>query len=551
MTHAILQANPDARALLTNDSSANPKNWLDSFHPEDRERLLSHIEKISSGHSDHETLTCRQASAPGDLLTRLEMMPLNHRGTKPTSLLVCLQDAKPSGNQENPSPSEWALLSRFVSESPATLAMLDRDMNYLAVSERWLSDHQLEGKSLVGKSHYDTFPNLPEKWKEEHQRALQGESIHMEDEPLLRKSGKIKWLHRDIRPWRTAANEIGGILIFSEDVTAKKNAEDALQYSEFRYRGVIEAASDGFVMANMQGSVLASNHAYARLSGYSEDELMKMQVAELEAHEGRNEILRRMRQIMKQGHACFETVHRRKDGTTFPVEISASFVPSMGGVVFAFIRDITDRKFAEVQIASYVRKIEKFTEDTLKAVSTMVEHRDPYTAGHERRVGILSADIARELGFSEKRCNDLKLVSHVHDIGKIGIPSEILTKPGKLTPLEYQMVQTHVEKGYEILKDVQFTMPIAEIIYQHHERMNGSGYPRRLKGDEILQEARILAVSDVVESMMSHRPYRPAHGQEKALQEIEENAGLLYDPDVVAACLNLFRVKGYSASNLN
>ncbi|MDE2343559.1 MAG: PAS domain S-box protein [Betaproteobacteria bacterium] len=456
-----------------------------------------------------------------------------------------------SGSREKPCPPEYALLSRFVSESPAALAMLDRHMNYIAVSERWLSDHQLEGKPLVGLSHYEAFPNLPEKWKEEHQRALRGESIHVEDEPLLRKSGAVKWVRRDIRPWKTATNEIGGILIFSEDVTAKKNAEDALQNSEFRYRGVIEAASDGFVMANMRGAILASNQAYSRLSGFSEDELLKMQVADLEAQENPGEVFRRMRQIMKSGHACFESVHRRKDGTTFPVEVSASFVPSMGGVVFAFIRDITDRKLAEGQIAAYVRKIEKFTEDTLKAVSNMVEHRDPYTAGHERRVGILAADIARELGFSEKSCNDLKLVSHVHDIGKIGIPSEILTKPGKLTPLEYQMVQTHVEKGYEILKDVQFTLPIAEIIYQHHERLNGSGYPRRLKGDDILKEARILAVSDVVESMMSHRPYRPAHGQEKALQEIEENAGLLYDTEVVTACLSLFRVKGYTSSNLN
>lgn len=450
-----------------------------------------------------------------------------------------------SGNTEN-TDREVDLLRQFVSESPTSLAMLDRDMKYVAVSKRWISDHQLEGKTLSGMSHYEAFPNLPEKWKEDHQRALRGESIHAEDEPLHRKNGKTKWIHRDVRPWKKSGNQIGGILIFSEDITAKKNAEDALQNSEFRYRSVIEAASDGFVMANLQGNILAINHAYSQMSGYSKEDLLKMQISDLEIRENQGEIRQRINLIKEGGHARFESVHRKKNGMAFPVDISASYAPSMGGVVFAFIQDITSRKIADDRIAAYVQQIEKFTEDTLKAVSIMVEHRDPYTAGHERRVGILAADIARELGFSEKSCNDLKLVSHVHDIGKIGIPSEILTKPGKLTPLEYQMVQTHVEKGYEILKDVKFTLPIAEIIYQHHERMDGSGYPRRLKGEEILKEARILAVADVVESMLSHRPYRPAHGQEKALQEIEENAGRLYDRDAVAACLNLFRRKAYT-----
>lgn len=182
---------------------------------------------------------------------------------------------------------------------------------------------------------------------------------------------------------------------------------------------------------------------------------------------------------------------------------------------------------------------------TLLAVSNMIEQRDPYTAGHAYRVGQIAAAIAREMGWTEAQCHDMEMIGLVHDIGKIAIPTEILTKPGRLTQLEHLIVQTHSEKGYEILKHVDFPIPVAEIIYQHHERMDGSGYPRHLKGEEILPEARILAVADVLESMASHRPYRPALGLEVGLQEVEEHRGTLFDAQVVDALLKLIREKNF------
>lgn len=204
-----------------------------------------------------------------------------------------------------------------------------------------------------------------------------------------------------------------------------------------------------------------------------------------------------------------------------------------------------ERKRAEQQIAEYVQQLEGTMQNTLQAVANMVEMRDPYTAGHERRVGLVAAAIAREMGWPEDKCHNLQLIGLVHDIGKIAVPAEILTKPGRLTKVEYQIVQAHSEKGYEILKDVDFPLPIAEIIYQHHERMDGSGYPRGLKNGEILPEARILAVADVLESMASHRPYRPALGIEAALKEIEDHRGTWFDAPVVDAMLKLIREKGY------
>jgi putative nucleotidyltransferase with HDIG domain len=169
-----------------------------------------------------------------------------------------------------------------------------------------------------------------------------------------------------------------------------------------------------------------------------------------------------------------------------------------------------------------------------------------YTANHQLRVANLSVVIAGELGLEETRIEGLRLAAEAHDIGKIGIPAEILTKPGELSNLEYMIIQTHPRSGYEILQNIDFPWPLVEIIAQHHEKIDGSGYPEGLKGDQILLEAKIICVADVVEAMASHRPYRAARGIDAALEEIEQQRGILYDEGVVDACLRLFREKGFN-----
>jgi putative nucleotidyltransferase with HDIG domain len=174
-----------------------------------------------------------------------------------------------------------------------------------------------------------------------------------------------------------------------------------------------------------------------------------------------------------------------------------------------------------------------------------VEMKDPYTAGHQLRSADLACAIATEMGLPQDKIEGLRMAGSIHDIGKLSIPSEILSKPTKLTNTEFSLIKEHAQNGYEMMKDVETPWPLAQIVYQHHERMNGSGYPRNLKGDEILLEARIMAVADVVEAMASHRPYRAALGIEIALEEIEKNKGTFYDDNVADACLRLFREKGY------
>ncbi|ACR79836.1 HD domain-containing phosphohydrolase [Kosmotoga olearia] len=202
------------------------------------------------------------------------------------------------------------------------------------------------------------------------------------------------------------------------------------------------------------------------------------------------------------------------------------------------VRDITENKKVHFELQETLR-------GAIRVLGKIVEKKDPYTAGHQHRVSILANKIAKELNLPEDRVTAVAMAGLVHDIGKISIPSEILVKPGSLTPIEWQIIKSHPEAGYEILKEIKFPWPIADIVLQHHERMDGSGYPKGLKNGEILLEARILAVADVVEAMSSHRPYRPALGIDNALEEIDKNAGKLYDPDVVQACLKIFK-EGFS-----
>jgi len=182
---------------------------------------------------------------------------------------------------------------------------------------------------------------------------------------------------------------------------------------------------------------------------------------------------------------------------------------------------------------------------TVHAIASIVEKRDPYTAGHQRRVSDFARAIATEMGLSNDRIEGLRVAAIIHDIGKLSVPAEILSKPTKLTRIEFSLIKTHSQSGYDIIKDIDFPWPIARMVIEHHERINGSGYPNGLTGDNLLLESRILAVADVVEAMASHRPYRAALGIEPALEEIEKNKGIFYDAAVADACLRLFRHKGY------
>ena len=214
-------------------------------------------------------------------------------------------------------------------------------------------------------------------------------------------------------------------------------------------------------------------------------------------------------------------------------------------IIKGLVLDITERKQAEEKLQDTLESLRKAVNTTIQVMISTIEARDPYTSGHQSRSADLARAIATEMGLPQEQIEGLRMAGSIHDIGKLSIPAEILSKPTKLSDLEFSMIKEHARKGYEMLKDVESPWSLAEIVYQHHERMDGSGYPRNLKEGEILMEARILSVADVVEAMASHRPYRAGLGINAALDEIEQNKGILYDPVVADACLKLFREKDF------
>lgn len=232
----------------------------------------------------------------------------------------------------------------------------------------------------------------------------------------------------------------------------------------------------------------------------------------------------------------------RKDGSEVEVGISyAGALYQHRPAIIGLMQDISDRKVVEDQVKRYAKQLEYAFMQMVALATTLSEMRDAYTAGHEKRVAEIAVAIGAEMGLDSQRLEGLRVAGYLHDVGKVSIPTEILSKPGRLNPLEMELIKTHPRAGYDVLKDIEFPWPVAQVALQHHERIDGSGYPAGLKGDEIMLEARITAVADVVESMASHRPYRAALGIDKALAEIERGAGTIYDPEVAAACLRLYR----------
>ncbi len=261
--------------------------------------------------------------------------------------------------------------------------------------------------------------------------------------------------------------------------------------------------------------------------------------------------LDRCRSVQSSPIRANDTVYGRLD-----VGYTETFAEAIEGPFLAEERVLLDtiatrlgsliaRALAEEGLNRTLRENERLYKQLLTVLGGMAEMRDPYTAGHQHSVDKLALAIGVELGLPPRQLEGLQLAASVHDIGKIMVPAEILCKPTKLTKHEYDLIKDHAEAGYNILKDVDFPWPIARIVHEHHERMDGSGYPSGLRGEELLLESRIVAVADVVQSMCAHRPYRVGLGDDAALAEIRNNRGKLYDPEVVDACLRLFSEKRY------
>lgn len=317
-------------------------------------------------------------------------------------------------------------------------------------------------------------------------------------------------------------------------------------------QALVESALDGIIAMDARGRIIAFNPAAEKIFGFRSDQVAGRRVSETlipeplqKSHErgladfhafGRKEMIGRRAKV----------VAMRSDQSVFEAELEVIAVNSGKTPVFAaYLRDISGETNKAGEHAQHAVDIKKTLMQTILAVSRIVEIRDPYTAGHQRRVAHLAAKIAKALGFSHERIDGVYLGALIHDIGKIAVPSEILSRPGKLLDEDRRYLKIHCRKGHEILGPVNFPWPVAQIALQHHEHVDGSGYPQGLRDAEILMEARIICVADVVESLTAHRPYRPAFSLEEALKEINARSGKWYDKQVAAVCNDLFE-KGYS-----
>ncbi|MFH0789151.1 MAG: PAS domain S-box protein [Pseudomonadota bacterium] len=342
------------------------------------------------------------------------------------------------------------------------------------------------------------------------------------------------------------------IIVHMEDQTERKRAEEELVFNNIILRTQQESSIDGILVVDEKGKILSFNQRFVDLWGIPPDVIeSKSDERALQLVEDKlassEEFIHKVKHLYEVQDEISRDEIFLKDGRSFD-RYSAPMLSADGkyyGRVWYF-RDITERKQAEEEKKKSFDQLRKALGATVQAIATVVEMRDPYTAGHQTRVADLARSIASEMELSKDQIDSIRIAGLIHDIGKISVPAEILSKPTKLTDLEFSLIKTHTQSGYDILKDIEFPWPIARIVHEHHERMDGSGYPNGLFGDQILLESRILIVADVVEAIASHRPYRPALGIDAALAEIEENRGLLYDPEAADACLRLFREKGYS-----
>ena len=369
------------------------------------------------------------------------------------------------------------------------------------------------------------------------------------DWQVIRKDGTRRYIEQSVSLQKDSSGKPTGFRGIVHDVTERKRAEEKLKQTFIFQQRLIDALPVPVFFKDSEGRYLGCNSSFEKFFGRKREHLTGKSVYDLSPKEIADTYHEKdLALLQNPGIQIYESIVKDMGGVVHNVIFHKATFPNMDGSVgglIGAILDITERKKAEEELQKTLESLRKAVGATIQVMVSAIEMRDPYTAGHQLRSANLARAIATEMGLPQDKIDGIRMAGSVHDIGKLSIPAEILSKPTKLTNLEFSLIKEHSQIGYEMLKNVESPWPLAQIVYQHHERMDGSGYPRNLKGDEILMEARIMAVADVVEAMASHRPYRPSLGIDAALVEIEKNKGTQYDNTVADACLRLFREKGY------
>jgi PAS domain S-box-containing protein len=447
------------------------------------------------------------------------------------------------------------MLQLVLDNIPQRVFWKDRNYVYLGCNKSFLKDAGLTSmEEIIGKDDFQlSWKKTASLYRADDKKVMKNNLTKVGyEEPQDKPDGSKMWLRTSKTPLHDRTSHVIGILGTYEDITEQKRAEEKLLQSEAKYRSLVENAQEGIYQSTREGRHVTLNPAFAHMLGYDSPEEVMATITNIAQQlyvypQDREKLLVL---VEENGSVTdFETEFYRKDGSRIWVSINMHAVRDDQGCILYYQgidQDITERKKIEAERQENIERLRKSLGATINAMAVTVETRDPYTAGHQKRVADLAHAIAVEMNLKSEQIDGVRMASMIHDIGKISIPSEILTKPTQLTNLKFNLIKTHPVSGYNILKDIELPWPIARIVLEHHERIDGSGYPNGLKGEQILLESRIIAIADVVEAISSHRPYRAAHGIDAGLDEITKNRGILYDPDLVDACLRLFREKNYN-----
>ncbi len=411
------------------------------------------------------------------------------------------------------------------------------------------SPEALEGAEIASFVHPDSAPEIAERVK---RMMSEDWTAPLVDEKYVRKDGTPVHAQTIASPLTVNGKRL--IHVLALDQSEQHKAQNALRESEERFRGLFEASADAIVVHDGKIVLLANDSALRNFRIPADTPAEGQDVTRYIHPDSQSLVMGRVAALMsgQRPHAPIETKLCRSDGTVWEAEAVSSVITLDGRKVMqTTFRDLTERKRTERELSLYREELERLVDERTASLSkaranltavtavvgTTVEMRDPYTAGHQRRVAQLTVAIATAMEMDSERVAALEVAALMHDVGKVLVPAEILSKPTKLTNIEFELAKSHAQAGYDIVDSANLQDPIAEIVYQHHERLDGSGYPRGLTAGSLLAESRVLMVADVFEAMASHRPYRPALGDAAALEELLDGKGTRYDEDVVDTCV--------------
>jgi len=394
----------------------------------------------------------------------------------------------------------------------------------------------------------DTKEEEYERVLDEYRKAVEDKGYHVFEWRNLKKDGCEQWVEMSLKKDRIDGEDY--LLAIARDITDRKRTEKEIRNSEEMFRSLIDASPDAVFVADSAGMILYASDKALELYGVPRmDMLVGKNASDFSANDEKPRVLEAFGKVVREGNAHnFEVVIIRHNNEKVTGEANATLIKTPDGApkaVMVTIRDITEKKKMEIELKQSYMAVKKVMDGIIIAMEKLVEKKDTYTVGHQHRTAQLARAIAKEMGLSPEQMNCVYISALIHDIGKIFVSGSILNKVGSLTPEEYEIIKKHPAAGYDVLKSIDFPWPIADIILQHHERLDGSGYPYGLTGDKIYLESRIISVADVVEAITFARPYRPACGIDVALGEITANKGKLFDVEVVDICVNLMKEQGF------